>query len=173
MSSNVCPCHSGWSARASRPIINPRRSVARVLDRILARDRVAFFGNVEVGRDVRLEELTANYDAVALAVGAPRDRRLGVPGEDLAGVIGSGAFSGWYNSQLNHAAPPLGGIHSVVVIGNGNVAIDVARVLAKDDGELAGSDLAPGASSLLAAQPLEEIHIVGRRGSGRRKVYRA
>ncbi|MGB9405134.1 MAG: FAD-dependent oxidoreductase [Candidatus Acidiferrales bacterium] len=140
------------------------KAVARVLDRILARDRVAFFGNVEVGRDVRLEELTANYDAVALAVGAPRDRRLGVPGEDLAGVIGSGAFSGWYNSQLNHVAPPLSGIHSVVVIGNGNVAIDVVRVLAKDDGELAGSDLGPGASSLLAAQPLEEIHIVGRRG---------
>src|SRR5664279_4660069 len=76
------------------------KGVARVLDRVLSGDRVSFFGNVEVGRDVRLEELMSLYDVVVLATGASRDRRLNIPGEELPGVLGSGAFSGWYNSCL-------------------------------------------------------------------------
>ncbi len=148
----VAPDHQGTKA------------VSRLLDRVLARDRVRFFGNVEVGRDVRLDELATFYDAVALATGSPRDRRLGVPGEHLAGVVGSGAFVGWYNSHPECVAPALESVRSAVVIGNGNVAIDVARVLAKTPEELAGSDLAPPVQSLLAGQPIETIHIVGRRG---------
>src|SRR5690606_17608150 len=103
------------------------KAVSRLLDRVLARDTVRFFGNVEVGRDVRLAELMQLYDAVVLATGAPRDRRLGIAGEELPGVVGSAAFVGWYNDHPDCTAPPLHEVRSAVVIGNGNVAIDVAR----------------------------------------------
>lgn len=149
----VAPDHQGTKA------------VARVLDRVLARERVSFFGNVEVGRDVRLDQLMSLYDAVALATGAEQDKRLGVPGEELPGVIGSGAFVGWYNSHPDHATPRFQNVRSAVIIGNGNVAIDVARILAKGPAELAGSDLSPEVTEWLAAQPIETIHIVGRRGA--------
>ena len=139
------------------------KAVARVLDRVLARDRISFLGNLEVGRDVRLDELRSLYDVVVLATGASRDRRLGIPGEELPGVMGSGAFTGWYNGYPDCGAPLVSGVRAVVVIGNGNVAIDVARVLAKSSAELAGSDLSPEATSWLTTQPIQEIHIVGRR----------
>ena len=71
------------------------------------------------------------YDAVVLATGASRDRHLNIPGEQLPGVLGSGAFTGWYNNHPDHQPPAVHGMRSAVVIGNGNVAIDVARVLAK------------------------------------------
>ncbi len=140
------------------------KGVARVLDRVLARDRVRFFGNVEVGRDVKLDELMSLYDAVVLATGASRDRRLGIPGEDLPGVVGSGAFVGWYNGHPDQTAPPVRQVRSAVVIGNGNVALDVARVLAKERADLAGGDLPRDVVSWLAGHPLEQVHIVGRRG---------
>src|SRR5450759_3053596 len=149
----VAPDHQGTKA------------VGRVLDRVLSRDRVSFFGNVEVGRDIRLEELMALYDAVALATGASRDRRLNIPGEDLPGVVGSGAFTGWYNCHPDHRPPAIDGVRSALIIGNGNVAIDVARLLAKSSAELAGSDLSPDVMSWLEAQPIETIHIVGRRSA--------
>jgi len=141
------------------------KAVARVLDRVLARERVSFFGNVEVGRDVQLEETLSMYDAVALATGAGRDRRLGIPGEGLPGVAGSGAFTRWYNGHPEAPAPPLCHVHSAVIIGNGNVALDVARILAKGRNELAGSDLPADVMAQLANQPIAEIHIVGRRGA--------
>jgi len=141
------------------------KAIARVLDRVLSRERVNFFGNVEVGRDVRLEELMSLYDAIVLAIGATRDRKLGIPGEDLPGVIGSGGFTGWYNSRPDHRAPEVQGVRSAVIIGNGNVAIDVARILAKCPAELAGSDLSPDVTAWLTTQPIETIHIVGRRSA--------
>src|ERR1035438_2068423 len=149
----VAPDHQGTKA------------VARVLDRVLSRDRVSFFGNVEVGRDLSLEELLSLYDVVVLATGASRDRRLNIPGEDLPGVLGSGAFAGWYNSHPDGQPPPIDGVRSAVVIGNGNVAIDVARVLAKSATELDGSDLSPEVTSWLETQPIETIHVVGRRSA--------
>jgi|SRR5271166_1604416 len=149
----VAPDHQGTKA------------IARVLDRVLSRDHVSFFGNVEVGRDVRLDELMSLYHAVVLATGAERDRRLGIPGEDLPGVVGSGGFTGWYNGHPDHPAPQAQEVHSAVIIGNGNVAIDVARILAKGSAELAGSDLSPEVSAWLRSQPIEAIHIVGRRGA--------
>jgi ferredoxin--NADP+ reductase len=141
------------------------KAVARLFDRVISRDRVSFFGNVEVGRDVRLSELMSLYDVVVLATGATRDRRLGIPGENLPGVIGSGAFVGWYNGHPHAEPPEIKDVRSAVVIGNGNVALDVARVLAKSADELAGSDLPREVLVWLAAQPLQEIHIVGRRGA--------
>ncbi len=147
----VAPDHQGTKA------------VARVLDRVLSRDRVSFFGNVEVGRDVRLDELMSLYDAVVLATGAERDRRLGIPGEDLPGVVGSSAFTGWYNGHPDRYVPQVQGARSTAIIGNGNVAIDVARVLAKGPPEFAGSDLSPEVTAWLQGQSIETIHIVGRR----------
>jgi ferredoxin--NADP+ reductase len=145
------------------------KNVARVFDRLLSRDRVHFFGNVEVGRDVKLNELLSLYDAVVLATGAARDRQLGIPGEDLSGVVGSGAFVGWYNGHPHSRPPTVNQVRSAVVIGNGNVALDVARILAKSRDELAGSDLPHEVLNWLAEQPLETIHIVGRRGAAEAK----
>jgi len=141
------------------------KAVSRVFERVLARDTVRFFGNIEVGRDVRLAELLELYDAVVLATGSPRDRRLGIPGEGLPGVIGSGSFVNWYNGHPHVSAPAVNNVKSAVVIGNGNVAIDVARILAKGPAELAGSDLSPEVLSWLSSQPLTTIHIVGRRAA--------
>lgn len=150
----VAPDHQGTKA------------VTRVLERSLARPNVRLVANVTVGRDVTLAELLSLYDAVILAVGAPLDRRLGIPGDDLSGVLGSGAFVGWYNGHPDHAGldPALDRVRSAVLIGNGNVALDVARILAKTADELAASDIAPGALAALARAPLQAIHIVGRRG---------
>ena len=141
------------------------KNVARVFDRVLSRDRVNFFGNVEVGRDVKLNELLELYDAVVLATGAARDRQLEIPGEDLPGVIGSGAFVGWYNGHPHSHAPAVSDVRSAVVIGNGNVALDVARILAKGREELAGSDFRSAVLDWLHAQPIETVHIVGRRSA--------
>jgi ferredoxin--NADP+ reductase len=149
----VAPDHQGTKA------------IARVLDRVLSRDSVNFFGNVGVGRDVRLDELMSLYDAVVLATGATRDRRLGIPGEDLPGVVGSSAFTGWYNGHPDRQIPSVRNLRSAVIIGNGNVAIDVVRMLAKSPAELAGSDLSPEVTVGLEAQPIEAIHIVGRRSA--------
>jgi NADPH-dependent glutamate synthase beta subunit-like oxidoreductase len=127
---------------------------------------VRFVGNVEVGEGgVALAELTDLYDAVVLATGAPLDRPLGIPGEDLPGVLGSAAFVGWYNGHPDFADldMPLGHTGACVV-GNGNVAIDVARLLAKTPDELAASDVARHARAALAGSGVRDIHIIGRRG---------
>jgi NADPH-dependent glutamate synthase beta subunit-like oxidoreductase len=143
------------------------KAITRIFDRVLTRDGVAFWGNVEIGRDIALDELRRLYDAVIIATGAPQDRRLGVAGEDLPGIIGSAAFVGWYNSHPDHSAsvPDFSAVRSAVLIGNGNVALDVARILAKTATELAQSDMAPEVAATLAAMPLDTIHIVGRRGA--------
>jgi len=126
---------------------------------------VDFIGNVTVGRDVSIAELLDFYDAVILAIGAPHDRKLGIAGEDLPGVIGSAAFVGWYNGHPEFADlnPPLGGTHAAV-IGNGNVALDCARILSKTRGELEGGDIANHALEALEASPIRTITILGRRG---------
>jgi ferredoxin--NADP+ reductase len=126
---------------------------------------VCFFGNVEIGRDISLDELRLVYDAVVLAVGAPRDRPLGIPGEGLKGVYGSAAFVGWYNGHPDyHDLDPLLDTETAVVVGNGNVALDIARVLAKSSAELAPSDITDAARIAIDRSPLRDIHIVGRRG---------
>ena len=124
-----------------------------------------FFGNLEVGRDVTTDELLQLYDAVVLATGADDDRRLGIPGESLAGVYGAARFVGWYNGHPDRVGlDPLLDTTSAVIIGNGNVAIDVARVLAKTPAEMATSDLVAHAAARIHASPLREICIAGRRG---------
>jgi len=122
-------------------------------------------GNVMVGRDVSVEELLGLYDAVVLSVGAPHDKPIGIPGDDLPGVIGSAAFVGWYNGHPDHAGLQVDlSHHGAAIIGNGNVAIDCARVLAKTVEELTTTDIAGHALDALSASAVRDIHIVGRRG---------
>lgn len=126
---------------------------------------VDFIGNVCVGGDVSVAELLDLYDAVVLAIGAPNDRKLGIEGEDLPGVIGSAAFVGWYNGHPEFADldPPLGGSHAAV-IGNGNVALDCARILSKTRSELESGDIVAHALDALASSPIRTVTILGRRG---------
>ncbi len=118
------------------------KGVSRRYEKVALSDNVRFVGNVTIGEQVSIAELQALYDAVILATGAPRDRPLGIPGQDLANVFGSAAFVGWYNGHPEFAelAPDLSG-RTAVVIGMGNVALDVARILAKSPAEFAGSDI--------------------------------
>jgi len=141
------------------------KAVSKRYDQVAESDRVAFVGNVTVGRDVSAEELLGLYDAVILAIGAPHDRKLGIPGEDLPGVAGSAEFVGWYNGHPDYAdlVPPLDGTHAAV-IGNGNVALDCARILAKNHHEFEGSDIVGHALEALDKSAVRTITIVGRRG---------
>lgn len=142
------------------------KAIVRQFERTFARPAVRFFGNVEIGRDLSHDELAANHHAVIYATGALEDRRLGIPGEDLDGICGSGAFVGWYNGIPDHRdlAPRLDG-RSLAIIGNGNVALDIARLLAKTPEELANSDLCVHARTAFAAAPLTDLWIIGRRSA--------
>ena len=141
------------------------KGVARRYEKVALTDNVRFVGNVRIGTDVSIAELQELYDAVVLATGAPKDRALGLPGEDLGNVIGSAAFVGWYNGHPEFARldPDLSG-ETAVVIGMGNVALDVARILAKNPAEFEGSDIVAHAYDALAASKIERIVILGRRG---------
>jgi ferredoxin--NADP+ reductase len=141
------------------------KAVSRRYEAVALSETVRFVGNVTVGKDVSIEELIGLYDAVVLATGAPADRPLGIPGEHLPGVIGSAAFVGWYNGHPDFAAlnPPLD-VEAAAVIGNGNVALDVARILAKAPAEFVGSDIVSGAFEALGNGFIRRISIVGRRG---------
>ena len=141
------------------------KAVSRRYEGVALADNVRFVGHVSVGTDVSIDELAELYDAVVLATGAPHDRPLDIPGADLPGVIGSAAFVGWYNGHPDFAGlDPLLDAPGVAVIGNGNVALDVARILAKTPAEFTGSDIVAHARAALAASAVREIHILGRRG---------
>ena len=141
------------------------KAVAKRYEKVALSDNVRFVGNVLVGRDVSIPELRDLYDAVILATGAPDDRGLDIPGGDLPGVVGSAAFVGWYNGHPEFADldPPLG-VAAAAVIGNGNVALDVARILAKTPAEFAGSDIVAHAFSMLGNSSIRSVHLLGRRG---------
>ena len=141
------------------------KKVARVYEKTDLTAGVGYFGNVEVGRDVTIAELQEMYDAIVLAVGAPRDRKLGIPGEDKTGVFGSADFVGWYNGHpdFTDLAPDLN-TNTVVVIGQGNVAVDTARVLVKTAEEMTETDIADHAADAIAASPITDVYMVGRRG---------
>ncbi|HEY6916143.1 MAG TPA: FAD-dependent oxidoreductase [Allosphingosinicella sp.] len=141
------------------------KAVSKRYEKVALTDTVRFVGNVSVGRDVSIAELLDLYDAVILATGAPADRPLDIPGSDLPGVIGSAAFVGWYNGHPDFAdlAPPLDG-SDAVVIGNGNVALDVARILSKTEREFEGSDIVDHALAALNRSAVRTIHVLGRRG---------
>src|SRR4029078_6251506 len=141
------------------------KAVSKRYDKVAETDSVRFVGNVTIGGDLALDDLTKLYDAVIFATGAPHDRKLGIPGEELAGVVGSAEFVGWYNRHhhVHDLDPPLGGTHAAV-IGNGNVALDCARILSKTGHEFEGSDIVGHALDALDASAIRTVTILGRRG---------
>ena len=141
------------------------KAVSKRYDKVVESAGVDFIGNVTLGRDVSVAELLDLYDAVILGIGAPHDRKLGIPGEDLPGVVGSAEFVGWYNGHPEFADldPPLDGTHAAV-IGNGNVALDCARILSKTRAEFEGSDIVRHALEALEQSAIRTITILGRRG---------
>ena len=141
------------------------KAVSKRYDKVAESAGVDFIGNVTIGRDVSVAELLDLYDAVILATGAPHDRKLGIPGEDLPGVFGSAEFVGWYNGHPDFADldPPFDGAHAAV-IGNGNVALDCARILSKTRHEFEGSDIVGHALDALDHSAIRTITILGRRG---------
>ena len=134
-------------------------------DRAVFRDGCRFFGNVEVGRDIGHRDLAERYHAVVYATGAQTDKSLGIPGEDLPGSLPATAFVGWYNGHpdFRDLAPDLS--HpTAVVIGNGNVAADVTRLLTRSVDELSRTDIADHALEALRESRVERVVVLGRRG---------
>jgi len=141
------------------------KSISKQFEKTAEDPRFRFFGNVIVGEHVEAAELAEHYDAVIYAVGAQSDRALNIPGEDLPGSIAAVDFVGWYNAHPNfeQMAPDLSGARAVVV-GNGNVALDVARILITKPDELAVTDIADHALDSLRPCGVQEVVIIGRRG---------
>ncbi|MGD0197846.1 MAG: FAD-dependent oxidoreductase [Solirubrobacteraceae bacterium] len=141
------------------------KSVTRVYEKTAAHDRLRWFGNVEFGRELTIEDLRMHYNAIIYAVGTPVDRALGIPGEELARSYAATDFVGWYNGHPDYSDSSfdLGG-ERVVVVGAGNVALDVARMLMLTQRELACTDVADHALEVLAASKVSEVLVVARRG---------
>ena len=141
------------------------KAVSRAFEKIARQPGFRFFGNVELGRDVTHEELVERYDAVVYAVGAQTDRQLGIPGEELPGSWPATAFVAWYNGHPDFQHLEFDLSHErAVVIGNGNVALDVARMLALTPEELAPTDTTDAAIEAINRAGVREILVVGRRG---------
>jgi ferredoxin--NADP+ reductase len=141
------------------------KAVSRAFEKIARQEGFRFLGNVEVGRDVTHEELAESYAAVVYAMGAQTDRRLGIPGEDLAGSWPATAFVAWYNGHPDFQDLEFDLSHErAVVVGNGNVALDVARMLALTPDELAPTDTTDAAIEAINAAGVKEILVLGRRG---------
>lgn len=141
------------------------KSVTRTYEKIAARTGFRFLGNVEIGRDLSIDELRQHYHAVVIAVGAQSDRALGIAGEDLPGSHAATEFVGWYNGHPDYQHYHFDlSAERAVVIGVGNVAMDVARILSRTCDELAQTDIADGALAALDASRVREVILVGRRG---------
>jgi ferredoxin/flavodoxin---NADP+ reductase len=141
------------------------KSVSRAFERIAERPGFRFIGNVEIGRHLGHDDLVRLYDAVIYAVGAQTDRRLGIPGEDLAGSWAATEFVAWYNGHPDYQGLVFDlDVERAVVIGVGNVALDVARMLALTPEELAPTDATDASIAAIGASPIREIVVVGRRG---------
>lgn len=146
---------------------HPRiKEIVKALHRILSRDEITFLGNVEVGRDLKVEELTELYDAVVIATGAVRDRDLDIPGIDLDGSFGGADFVRWYNGHPDapRSWPFSPSASSVAVLGVGNVALDVARILAKTADELLVTEIPANVYDGLQANATTDVHVFARRG---------
>src|SRR5437762_11273825 len=146
------------------------KSIAQYLRKVLESPDVRFVGGVHLGEDVTRDDLVSAYDAVVYATGAMRDRRLGIPGEDLPGSHAATDFVNWYcgHPDIDPKAFTLDA-ESVAVIGVGNVAVDVARILARDPAELRGTDVPQPVLEALTASKVREVHMIGRRGPAQAK----
>ena len=164
------PCPYGLIRFGVAPDHEKTKNVMRAFAKTASHEDVNFYGNVEIGKDIGLDEVRAMYDAVVLAVGAGSDRAVGIPGEDKKGVFGSATFVNWYNGHpdCRDLDPDLN-VQAAVVLGNGNVAIDVARVLVKTPAEMAATDLPLYAAGPIQSAPLTDVYMVGRRGPNEAK----
>jgi len=146
------------------------KAIARYLQKVLEHPSVRFFGGVELGRDVTREDLLACYDAVIYSTGAMVDRHLGIPGEDLPGSIAATDFVNWYCGHPDAADHDFDlSVEEVAVIGVGNVAVDVVRILAKTAEELRDTDIPENVIEALSASKVRKIHLIGRRGPAQAK----
>lgn len=142
------------------------KAVIRTYEKTAAREGFRYFGHVELGKDVTVPELHERYDQIVYAVGSETDKRLGIPGEDLAGSLSSTAFVGWYNGHPNHEALEVAlTCRRAAVIGIGNVAMDVVRVLLRRVEELEQTDIADYALDAIRRSSIREIYLLGRRGA--------
>jgi ferredoxin--NADP+ reductase len=141
------------------------KAVSKVYDRTAADSRFRFFGHVEFGKDITHDDIKAHYDAVIYAVGTPSDRKLNIPGEDLPNSLSATEFVAWYNGHPDYVDlnPDLS-CEAALVVGVGNVAMDVARILAKSVDELKSTDIADHALAALAESKVKDIYVVARRG---------
>ena len=141
------------------------KNIIKLFNRVLEKDNVNFFGNINVPKDISLDFLSENYDAVLIATGASDDKLLNIEGENIEGVYGSAEFVGWYNDnpEYSNLEPNLNS-KNVIIIGNGNVALDCARILAKTNEELYGSDISKKNLKLLSKAKIDNIYVIGRRG---------
>jgi ferredoxin--NADP+ reductase len=141
------------------------KAVARIFDKVLADPRVRYFGNVTYGVDIHHRELKRLYHQLVYAVGAQADRRMSIPGEDLPNSHSAISFVGWYNGHPDYRDLPVDlSVERAVVVGNGNVAMDVTRILASAPDELAGTDIADHALEALRGSEVREVVVLGRRG---------
>lgn len=159
------PCPFGLVRFGVAPDHPKIKNVTRVYEKTAANPAFSFLGNVNVGQDISVEELREFYDAVIFTVGAETDRHLNIPGEDLPGSHTATEFVAWYNGHPDYRDRVFDLSQKVaVVIGQGNVAVDVARILGKTIDELEATDIAAHALAGLAASQVEEIYMIGRRG---------
>ncbi len=142
------------------------KNVIRVYNRTAQHERFRFFGNVEFGRDLTLEDLKRHYDHIVYATGNESDRKMGIPGEDLPGVHSATEFVGWFNGHpdFQDRSFDLASARRIAVVGNGNVAMDVTRVLVRDPDELAPTDITAESLAVLRESNVEEVVLLGRRG---------
>jgi ferredoxin--NADP+ reductase len=146
------------------------KSVTKVMQKVLQDPRVRFLGNVEFGRDLTFADLRRHYDAVIYTVGASSDRHLGIPGEDLPGSLSATEFVAWYNGHPDYQNLDIRlNVQGVAVVGMGNVAVDVTRILAKSAEELRQTDIADHALPVLAQSQVSDIYMLGRRGPAQAK----
>jgi len=159
------PCPFGLVRYGVAPDHPKIKSISLTLRKLLEDPAVRFLGNVDVGSELSLDELRHFYDAVIFSSGSAVDRRLGIPGEDLPGSYSATDFVAWYSA---HPDAPVDGFtldaRSVAVIGVGNVAVDVARILARSVDELRPTDLPDHVLAILERSQVKEIHMIGRRG---------
>jgi len=141
------------------------KNVIKIFELTAADNRFSYFGNVTVGRDITVFELKKFYDATIFCYGAEADRHLGIKGEDLKGSYTASQFVGWYNGHPRFSGCEFDFSHEVAVImGQGNVAIDVARILCCTKDELAKTDICQHALDILAESKVKQVHVYGRRG---------
>lgn len=146
------------------------KSVTRIFDRTASDPRFRFFGNIGFGEDITHQDLRAHYDQIVYAVGAQSDRKLGIPGEDARNSLSATEFVAWYNGHPDFADIEINlECESVVVVGVGNVAADVARILAKSDDELRSTDIAEYAQDRLRDSAVTDIYVLARRGPAQAK----